>query len=71
MKAILTIISIAIIAFLVIFVFQNTTHVNLRFLGSKMDLPVSVVSIGFYIIGAFSGTFLMRILKKGLKRGED
>lgn len=71
MKIILTFLALLIIGFVVLFVLENTEIVELGLFGNKVKLPISFVGIGFYVVGAFSGASMLKIIKKGLKKEEE
>lgn len=71
MKTMLTILALLIIGFVVLFVLENTEIVELGLFGNKVKLPISFVAIGFYVVGAFSGASMLKIIKKGLKKEEE
>lgn len=71
MKTLLTILALLIVGFVVLFVLENTEIVELGLLGNKMNLPISFIAIAFYIVGAFSGASIVRILKKGFKKEQE
>ena len=71
MKVVRTILALIIIGFVVFFVIENSNLIELGLLGNKMTLPVSVIVIGFYILGAISGALIFKTLKRGLKKEND
>lgn len=71
MKLIYTILAVAFLAFIGIFMFQNFGSAEIHFLGYSMTLPIFVLSIGFYVMGAITSTLILGIIKKGLKKDEN
>lgn len=53
-----------IIVVFAIFVFQNMVHVRLGFLNLHLEMPLSLVSVVIYLLGAFTGGLVYSMLKK-------
>lgn len=71
MKIIQTLLALIILAFVVLFVVENIQLVDLGIQGFKITLPVSLIAIGFYVLGAVSGTLIFKIVRNGLKQRTD
>ena len=67
MKIIYTFLSTIIVIFLVVFVTQNWGKVDLYFWTYDFKFPMSFISLGFYVLGALSGTFVYGMLRKTFK----
>jgi lipopolysaccharide assembly protein A len=51
---------------LVIFVFQNTDNVSVSFLSGAISLPLALVVIVAYLLGALSGGSLYALLRRSV-----
>jgi lipopolysaccharide assembly protein A len=54
------------LAALVIFVFQNTDSVSVSFLTGAIALPLALVVIVAYVLGALSGGSLYALLRRSV-----
>lgn len=64
MKIFKTIILIILIAVIVIFTVQNMEMVKLGFLNLYLEIPLSILSVSIYVLGAISGGLVLSMLKK-------
>jgi len=54
------------VAALIIFVFQNTQSVDVSFLALGVTLPLAIVVIVAYVLGALSGGSLYALLRRSV-----
>jgi lipopolysaccharide assembly protein A len=54
------------LAALIIFVFQNTGSVSVSFLTWAIDLPIAVVVVVVYVLGAVTGGSLYGLLRRSV-----
>jgi uncharacterized integral membrane protein len=54
---------VAFTAVVLLFKVQNLEHVTVSLFSASMTLPVSVLIVGVYVLGAFTGGFLLTVLK--------
>ena len=50
-----------------IFVFQNAETVTVRFLTVSLSLPRSVMLIAVYLLGMFTGGFVVNLIRKWMR----
>ena len=62
MKIFKSILLLLFVLAVVIFTLQNLELVNIRFLDWHMEIPLSLASVLFYIMGAISGGLLFSML---------
>lgn len=58
------------IGVVVIFIIQNLETVRVSFLSWHLELPLSIISVIVYILGALSGGLLFSLLKKAINNGK-
>lgn len=49
--------------FVLLFKFQNLNTVTLSFLGASLTLPASLLVIGVYVLGMFTGGMVLNLLR--------
>jgi uncharacterized integral membrane protein len=54
------------VAALIIFVFQNTESVSVSFLNGAITLPLAVVVVVVYVLGAMTGGSLYGLLRRSV-----
>jgi len=54
-------------ALALIFVFQNTETVTVRFLTASITLPRSVMLVVVYMLGMFTGGFVMNLVRRWMR----
>jgi uncharacterized integral membrane protein len=54
------------VAALIIFVFQNTQSVDVSFLALGVTLPLAIVVLVAYVLGALSGGSLYALLRRSV-----
>ncbi len=54
-------------ALVIIFVFQNAETVTVRFLTASISLPRSVMLIVVYLLGMFTGGFVMNVIRRWMR----
>ena len=54
------------VAALIIFVFQNTGSVSVSFLTWAVDLPIALVVVVVYVLGAMTGGSLYGLLRRSV-----
>jgi uncharacterized integral membrane protein len=64
MRLLKSIVLLLFIGAVILFVVQNTSMVNLRFLSWHLEIPLSIASVLLYVFGAISGGIVLSILKK-------
>ena len=52
---------------LLVFKIQNLSAVTVSFLGAEMSMPVSFLIFGVYILGMFTGSALVGLLKSWIR----
>lgn len=55
-----------------VFVFQNTETVTVRFLTAGISLPRSLMLVVVYVLGMFTGGFVMNLMRtwmRGARKG--
>ncbi|MEX1198944.1 MAG: LapA family protein [Pseudohongiellaceae bacterium] len=51
----------------IIFVFQNTETVTVRFLTASISLPRSLMLVMVYVLGMFTGGYAMNLIRKWMR----
>ncbi len=54
------------VAALIIFVFQNTESVSVSFLTGAINLPIALVVVVVYVLGAMTGGSLYALLRRSV-----
>lgn len=68
MNILKTLLLLTFIGALVLFTFQNLETARISFLSLHIEMPLSIVSVLIYILGAISGGLLFSMLKNLAKR---
>jgi lipopolysaccharide assembly protein A len=64
MRLLKTIVLLLFFGAVILFAFQNSALVKLRFLSWQLQIPLSLASLLLYVFGAISGGIVLSILKK-------
>lgn len=56
---------------LLVFKIQNLSAVTVSFLGSDFTMPVSILVLGVYILGAFTGGAVFGLVRSWLQGARD
>lgn len=67
MKNLYTALVVLFTALVVIFVFQNTEAVTVRFLTASISMPRSLLIVMVYVLGMFTGGYLMNLIRKWMR----
>lgn len=67
MKNLYTTLVILFTALVIIFVFQNTETVTVRFLTASISLPRSLMLVMVYVLGMFTGGYVMNLIRKWMR----
>jgi uncharacterized integral membrane protein len=67
MKNLYTLLVVVFTALVIIFVFQNTETVTVRFLTASASLPRSLLLVMVYVLGMFTGGYVMNLIRKWMR----
>lgn len=67
MKNLYTALAVLFTALVIIFVFQNTETVTVRFLTASVSLPRSLMLVMVYALGMFTGGYVMNLVRRWMR----
>lgn len=67
MKNLYTALVVLFTVLVIIFVFQNTETVTVRFLTASVSMPRSLMLVMVYVLGMFTGGYVMNLIRRGMR----